>query len=137
MPEEAWGEGSRLRVTLIESNARKVAFLREVVRQTGLSARVDVEILSTRIESAATQARLPRPDVVTARAVAPLDRLLALAAPFFAPATVGLFLKGKEAATEVERARKTWDFNVELIPSRTDPEASVIRVRQPAPKTRP
>jgi 16S rRNA (guanine527-N7)-methyltransferase len=129
--------GERPRVTLIEANARKAAFLREVVRRTGISARVDVDILSTRIETAATQARLPRPDVVSARALAPLDRLLALAAPAFGPATIGLFMKGKEAATEIEKAIKTWDFNVELIPSRTDPEASIVRVRQPAPKAKP
>jgi 16S rRNA (guanine527-N7)-methyltransferase len=120
------------RVTLIESNARKAAFLREVVRQIGIGDRIAVDILSTRIETAATQASLPRQDVVSARALAPLDRLLTLAAPLFAPATVGLFMKGREAAQEIEAARKTWDFNVELVPSRTDPGAHIIVVRCPA-----
>jgi 16S rRNA (guanine527-N7)-methyltransferase len=118
------------RVTLIESNARKCAFLREVVRQTGIGGRIGVDILSTRIENAATQATLPRPDVVSARALAPLDRLLALAAPLFAPATVGVFLKGKEVAQEVEAAKKTWNFNVELIQSRTQAEGRIVLVRQ-------
>jgi 16S rRNA (guanine527-N7)-methyltransferase len=133
------GEPARVgeppRVTLIESNARKCAFLREVVRQTGIGGRIAVDILSTRIETAATQATLPRPDVVSARALAPLDRLLALAAPLFGPATVGLFMKGREAAQEVETARSMWDFNVELIPSRTEPEGHIVLIRQPKPKT--
>ena len=68
------------RITLIESNARKCAFLREVVRQTGIAGRVSVDILSTRIETAATQASLRGSDVVSARALAPLDKLLGLAA---------------------------------------------------------
>ena len=72
--------------------------------------------------------------MVSARALAPLDRLLTLAAPLFGPTTVGLFMKGKEAAQEVETAKKTWDFNVELVPSRTDPGARIVVVRQPRPK---
>ena len=70
-----WG-GPSPRITLIESNARKCAFLREVVRQTGITPRVAVDILSTRIEAAATQASLQGPDVISARALAPLDRLV-------------------------------------------------------------
>ena len=129
--------GQPPRVTLIESNARKCAFLREVVRQTGIGGRIAVDILSTRIETAATQASLSRPDVVSARALAPLDRLLALAAPLFGPATVGLFMKGREAAQEVEAARNMWDFNVDLIPSRTEPEGHIVLIRQPKPKPKP
>src|SRR5262245_11215271 len=60
-------EGTALpRVTLIDSNARKCAFLAEVVRHTGVAQRIAVEILSTRIEVAATQARLHGADVVSA-----------------------------------------------------------------------
>ena len=69
--------------------------------------------------------------MVSARALAPLDRLLTLAAPLFASTTVGLFMKGKEAAQEVETAKKTWDFNVELMQSRTEPGARIVVVRQP------
>ena len=118
-----------VRVTLIESNARKCAFLSEVVRQTGIVPGIAVDILSTRIEAAATQATLPMPDVVSARAVAPLDKLLRLAAPRFAAGTVGLFLKGRDAAAELEAAERQWDFSVDLVPSRTDPEARVVAIR--------
>src|SRR5690349_1218184 len=111
------------RMTLIESNARKCAFLREVVRATQIAAALSVDILSTRIETAATQASLQPPDVVSARAVAPLDKLFGLAAPLFASSTVGLFLKGRDAAAELQAAEKLWDFQSELVPSRTEHDA--------------
>ena len=112
------------RVTLIESDSRKAAFLGTVARQTGIA----VDILSTRIETCATQSRVALPDVVTARALAPLDKLLSLAAPFLSPRTVGLFPKGREAAIEVEAARKAWIFTSELIPSSTEAGAHIVRV---------
>jgi 16S rRNA (guanine527-N7)-methyltransferase len=111
-------------VTLIESDSRKAAFLGTVARQTGIA----VDILSTRIETCATQSRVAPPDVVTARALAPLDKLLSLAAPLLSPRTVGLFLKGRQAAKEVEAARKAWTFNSALIPSSTEAEAHIVRV---------
>jgi len=128
--ERAANAGSTpARITLIESNTRKCAFLREVVRQTRIAARVSVDILSTRIESAATQANLHAPDVVSARAVAPLDKLIALAAPLFASSTVGLFLKGRDAAAELEAAEKRWTFQSALVPSRTERDARIVVVR--------
>jgi 16S rRNA (guanine527-N7)-methyltransferase len=114
---------------LIESNARKCAFLREVVRQTRITPSVSVDILSTRIEAAATQASLAGPDVVTARALAPLDRLLELSAPLSSSSTVELFLKGKDAAAELEAARRMWSFNAALVPSRTEAGACVVAIR--------
>lgn len=113
------------KVALIESDRRKAAFLQEVARQTG----VHVEILSTRAENQQTEARLGRIDVVTARALAPLDRLLDLAAPLFGPQTVGLLLKGRQAESEVQAARKRWDFDVVLVESVTDLSGRVCIVR--------
>ena len=123
------------RITLIESNARKCAFLREVVRQTGIANRVSVDILSIRIETAATQASLGRPDVVSARALAPLDKLLGLAAPLSSSSTVGLFLKGRDAAAELKAAEKACKFNAELVPSRTERDGRIIVVRNLGPKS--
>jgi len=117
-------------ITLIESNARKCAFLHEVARQSGVAPGIAVDILSTRIEVAATQASLQGPDVVSARAVAPLDKLLGLAAPLFTAGTIGLFLKGRDAAAELKAAERRWDFEVDLLPSRTEPEARVITIRR-------
>jgi 16S rRNA (guanine527-N7)-methyltransferase len=123
-------EPAFLRMTLIESNARKCAFLREVVRATQIATALSVDILSTRIETATTQASLQPPDVVSARAVAPLDKLFGLAAPLFASSTVGLFLKGRDAAAELQAAEKLWDFQSELVPSRTERDARIVVVRK-------
>lgn len=120
-------------VHLVESNARKCAFLAEVARCTEAT----VEIHNTRIESLGAVNRLNRPDVVTARALAPLDGLLELAQPLFGPDTVGLLLKGRQAAKELEAARKRWAFESRLIPSRTEPDAQIIELRAPRPAERP
>ncbi len=114
-----------VRVTLIESDQRKSAFLREVARQTG----APVDILSTRIERAATQFRLPVADVVTARAVAPLGRLLQLVKPLLGDQGVGLFLKGRDAEREIKEARQRWQFDCDLQPSLTDDAARIMVIR--------
>jgi len=113
------------RVTLVESDQRKAAFLGEVARKTGAA----VEILAERSEKAATQATSRRPDVVTARAVASLPKLLGLALPFFSPSTVGLFPKGRDVEIEVNEARKRFAFDLVLAPSRTDEAGRVVIVR--------
>ena len=104
------GSHATPRVTLIESNARKCAFLREVVRQTGIAARVTVDILSTRIEAAATQARLRGPDVVSARALAPLDRLLGPCGPLILAAHGWVILEGPRCRHRAESCRKDVGF---------------------------
>ena len=98
---------------LIEANARKSAFLREAARITG----APVEIHNARIEDLD-----PWPtDVVTARALAPLDRLLGLAHPFLTESAhmepVCLFLKGARAEQELTRARKQWNMDGEQFTS--------------------
>jgi 16S rRNA (guanine527-N7)-methyltransferase len=133
LADPRWRRDGSARVTLIDSHARKCAFLREVARQTGISPQVAVDILSTRIEAAATQASLAGADVVVARALAPLDRLIGLAAPLFASHTVGVFLKGREAAAELEAAGKRWTFDAELVPSRTSSEGRIVLVRHLEP----
>lgn len=134
--EKAEAAPSPRRVTLVESNARKGAFLREVTRQTGISARLDVDILSTRAESVRPQVNLALPDVITARALAPLDRLLDLAAPLFLPGAVGLFLKGREVEKELAAAKNAWSFKAALIQSRTEREGRVVVIRDLAAKPR-
>jgi 16S rRNA (guanine527-N7)-methyltransferase len=114
-------------VHLIESNSRKCAFLSEVARQTGAPARVH----NARIADAAASGAVPAADVVTARALAPLDALLELALPFFRDASAGLFLKGREAASEIADARKRWTFDVEIHPSISDPDGQILEIRKP------
>jgi 16S rRNA (guanine527-N7)-methyltransferase len=124
-------ERAPIRVILVESDARKAAFLREVARQTGVA----VDIVSTRIESRETQAKIVPVDVVTVRALAPMRRLLGLAAPLFAAGTLGLFLKGRDVQREIDEARADWRFEVELVPSLTEINGHVAVVRKLAAKT--
>lgn len=109
-----------LRVTCIEADQRKAAFLGTVARDLGLQ----VQILPARIESAHPQ----NADVISARALAPLDRLLLLAAPHLAPGGIAIFPKGARHATEVAAARQHWRFELAEIPSQTDPEAIILRI---------
>lgn len=117
------------RTVLVESDQRKAAFLREVVRQTGIA----VDILCSRIEIFETQARLGQVDVVTARALAPLDKLLTLAAPLFGAGTRGLFLKGRAAGQELADAKVSWRFDYRTTASLTDADACIISVEHLAP----
>ncbi len=114
-------------VHLIESNSRKCAFLSEVARQTGASVRVH----NTRIAEAAASAAIPAADVVTARALAPLDALLELALPFFGNASAGLFLKGREAGVEIADARNRWAFDVKIHPSISDAQGQILQIGKP------
>ncbi len=109
-----------LRVHLIESIGKKCRFLEEVAKATA----APVEVHCARAEALAGL----KADVVTARAVAPLDRLLQLASPFFRDDTIGLFLKGKSLPAELTLARKSWKLSSTPIPSRSDPSGSVLRV---------
>jgi 16S rRNA (guanine527-N7)-methyltransferase len=120
-------------VTLIESDTRKCAFLREVVRKTGLGHVMSVDILSGRVENPEIQAKLGLVDVVTARALAPLDVLLGYTAPLYGPSTVGLFPKGRDFGLEVEAAKRAWAFDAEFVGSRTDIEARIVLVRRLSP----
>ena len=105
-------------VELIESDARKCAFLREAARVADAPA----QIRNARIDS--LPAHLV--DVVTARGCAPLDRLLPWAERFVGPRTVCLFPKGEQAGQELAAAQKAWEFDVTRHDSRTDPRGVVL-----------
>jgi 16S rRNA (guanine527-N7)-methyltransferase len=128
-PRQRGAGTSAPRVTLIESDTRKAAFLREVVRQTGLSADISravaVDVLSIRAESARIKVNDSLPRVICARALASLGRLFELAAPLSPPGTTALVCKGKGVAEELQTAEKTWNFNVELVPSVTDRDGRI------------
>jgi 16S rRNA (guanine527-N7)-methyltransferase len=109
-------------VRLIESDRRKAVFLREAARLTG----APVEVHADRIERMTGFSS----DVVTARGLAPLPRLLGLAARFLTPATVCLFLKGRNLAGELTEARKTWHMVAHMSPSLSDPMGVVLELRE-------
>ena len=110
-------------VTLVESDARKCAFLRSTARRMGVAVNVRQE----RIED--VPAGSLSPDVVSARALAPLARLLAYAQPFLRKGAVGLFPKGRNAALELTEAQESWIFQVDIVPSRTDSAGRILRIR--------
>ena len=99
-------------VHLVESSGKKAAFLHEAVRATGVPATVHAR----RIEDFVKNAPVPI-DVVTARAVAPLPKLLALAYPLLKTGTLGLFPKGQDVARELTEAAKCWKIQASLSPS--------------------
>jgi 16S rRNA (guanine527-N7)-methyltransferase len=112
------------RMHLIESTAKKCAFLAEVAQAT----EAPVEIHAMRIEQPGRQVQNLRPEVVTARALAPLPGLLDLAAPFFGPGTRGLFLKGRDAEREVTAAAERWSFASRLHPSLMAPQSAIVEI---------
>lgn len=110
-------------VTLVESNAKKAAFLRTVIRETGANA----SVAAMRVE---THARtMPqRADVVSARALAPLADLCGLAAPYLHENSVLLALKGQDFVHEEREASKSWSYDLLDSPSVTDPGGHVVRI---------
>jgi 16S rRNA (guanine527-N7)-methyltransferase len=108
-------------VDLIESDRRKAQFLREVARATGASVGVHAE----RIEGMPGWAA----DAITARALAPLPRLLVLAERFITSDSVCLFLKGRSGAHELTEARATWHMEAEMFPSLSEPTGAVLQLR--------
>ncbi|MCY4319637.1 MAG: 16S rRNA (guanine(527)-N(7))-methyltransferase RsmG [Alphaproteobacteria bacterium] len=106
-------------VDLIESDARKAAFLTEAARATEAPARVH----NTRAEHLRLKA-----DIVTARACAPLDRLLGLALPLLAPGGICLFPKGTHVEKELEAARARWRMTVRRHPSLSAPGSVLLEL---------
>jgi 16S rRNA (guanine527-N7)-methyltransferase len=113
-------------VELVESDARKCAFLREAARV----AAAPVTISNVRIETVPA-----RPvAVVTARACAPLDRLLSYSQWLIGPGTVCLFPKGAQAGQEMAIAQQGWEFDVASHPSRTDPRGVILCLSRVRPR---
>lgn len=107
-------------MTLVEANRRKAAFLVQAAAECGASVRIEPRRAEALPEAAF--------DTVSARAVAPLDRLLDLAERFHGPATIGLFPKGRDAAAEVTAARQLFAFDVAHHASRTDPDGAILAI---------
>jgi 16S rRNA (guanine527-N7)-methyltransferase len=112
-------------VHLYEANNKKSAFLREALRVT--SARGQVHPI--RLEKLTTIPKLPPATVVTARALAPLDTLLALAEPFLKQGAIGLFHKGETVDAELTQAAKSWTIEAIKHPSALDSQSVILEVR--------
>jgi 16S rRNA (guanine527-N7)-methyltransferase len=115
-------------VHLVESDERKVAFLRTVIRETGAPAQVHL----SRIEALAAA----QPDfigdiqVITARALAALPKLLPWIEPFTNSSTIALLHKGGAWEEELTQAQQSWTLSVDVVESVTEPAARILKITQ-------
>jgi 16S rRNA (guanine527-N7)-methyltransferase len=112
---------TRHQLHLVESDSRKIAFMRTALRETGTSAILHEQRMET----------VPalRPDIITARALAPLSQLLTLASGQHHEKIEYLFLKGREAKQELTALPACPKMEAECLPSMTDSQASIIRLK--------
>jgi len=110
------------RVVLYEATRKKCEFLEAAAARTGAT----VEVRNARIEEAKCEAF----DVVTARALAPLDKLLDYAHAFQGSKTLNLFLKGQSVGAELTFAHKSWRMALTQRPSRSDPSGVILAIRE-------
>jgi 16S rRNA (guanine527-N7)-methyltransferase len=110
-------------VLLIEPRTKRAEFLRRAASQLALD---HVTVHQARVEAL----HIPPVQGMTARAVAPLDRLFTMAAHLADEHTKWILPKGRTAANEVAAARLTWQGRFSLVPSRTDPDAAIVVAEQ-------
>src|SRR5689334_541498 len=111
-------------VHLVESNAKKAAFLREAARVTGTPVMVHAMRIEKFVDSWEGRA-----DVVTVGALASLKALLTLSFPLIQGGAQGVFPKGQDVEGELTEASKYWNINHNLVPSRTDRSGRIVVVR--------
>jgi len=122
----ALAERPGARVTLVEKSVRKGQFLGAAIKAVGLPA----QILTQRLED-------PPPkkfDVATARALAPLPRLLGYAHGWLKPSGKALLVKGRGAVEELTLARESWTFDLSIRPSLSSPEGQILTVSALGPR---
>ena len=117
-------------IDLVESNARKCAFLRHAARLTGAA----VTVHAARIEDAMPQF-LGKVDVVTARALAPLPLLLDWCKDLLRTGVIGVFPKGQHLDAELTEASKYWKIQASTFPSVTDSAARILVIRNAQKRT--
>jgi 16S rRNA (guanine527-N7)-methyltransferase len=108
-------------VDLVESMTKRCKFLSEVVEALELPATVHnarAENLDLTVE------------IVTARACAPLHRLMGYARPYLQGGATGLFLKGQDVVAEMSVAASYWEYEADVVPSKSDPRGRIVRVKR-------
>lgn len=113
-------------IVMIESDHRKCSFLRAVLRQCDLSSKV----ICSRIEDVNIQ----DVDIVTARALSSLDKLLEYSFPLLSSDGFCLFLKGEKASEEIIEARENWVFSAKAFESVTSKNAQILQIAKIKPK---
>lgn len=111
------------RMDLIESDQRKGIFMREAARVMDVS----VAVHSVRVEDWMPEEGV-LPDIISARALAPLGQILRWTSPFWGKSTIGLFPKGQTAKEELTQTQKDWIFEAEAIASQSDSSGTVLKL---------
>lgn len=111
-------------VHLVESNEKKAAFLREAVRITGVRAVVHNERIEDFVERGDVV-----PDVVTARALAPLDQMMGYLEPLLKKGAQALLPRGQDVELELTRASKYWNMDTMLVASKTSKDSKILVLR--------
>jgi 16S rRNA (guanine527-N7)-methyltransferase len=109
-------------VTLVEPRRLRAEFLERTVSELELEGRVTVA-------PGKVERLTGRFDVITARAVAPLDRLLRISTHLSTGKTLWVLPKGRSAQSELAEARRNWHCEVESVPSSTDPKSEILLIR--------
>src|SRR5215469_15307278 len=128
----ALGGRADARVHLVESNARKAAFLRAAAAATESPATVHAVRMEEFVESFADA-----PNAVTARAVSPLSSLLGQCLPLLQRGAIGIYPKGQDVEAELTEASIYWRMTADLVSSKTDPKARIVCVRGVERRTAP
>ena len=126
----AMGVPAGLEVSLVESVGKKAAFLQAAIAAMALP---NARVIPQRIESTT----ISPPDVVTARALAQLDKLVAYAHEIATEKTTLIFPKGQDVEAELTAAAKSWHMNVEKRPSVTSHGSTILVIRNLRPKGAP
>lgn len=119
-----------LTVTLVESRRKRIDFLRAMAEALGIEKQVTV--IGQRLEVLRSEAH----DVISARAFAPLERLLLLAHRFSHSETAWLLPKGRSAVSELEAVADSWQGEFRIVPSLTDSDAAIIVASHVKPRGR-
>lgn len=109
-------------IDLVESNRKKAGFLQAVIGQFSLPARVHARRINEQIED------VENPQIVTARALAPLRELLGLASPWLARGATGLLHKGRDYRMEIEESSPLWNFDLVQHRSRVDDNGVILEI---------
>ena len=115
-------EERRFDVVMVESDQRKSAFLRTAIRELDLAAKVKTE----RIE----ELECLEADVLSARALADLTKLLGFVELHLKPGGVALFPKGQSWQREHEEARQDWTYDLETVASKTNSDAAILKIKE-------
>jgi 16S rRNA (guanine527-N7)-methyltransferase len=126
----ALADRANVKVHLVESNAKKAAFLREAIRLSSIPAHVHPERVESFVESFGDKIQ-----VVSARALSSLKILCDQSFPLITQGAIGLFPRGQNVEVELTEATKYWNIEASIVPSKTNPGGSIIIVRELRRKT--